>query len=822
MTVAIWLSVLAHNPCVVPRKLIYVVNRRTVVDQTSDEVLEMLKRLEDLPIKSQLADLAVIDAEGSPVAVSTLRGQMADNRLWSADPCRPAIIVGTVDMIGSRLLFGGYRIGFKLRPLHAGFLGQDAVLIHDEAHLEPAFQQLLEEIEAQQERDEEAGKLRVVALTATQRGDKPAFELEDDDLAHSVLAQRINARKNLRLHPVDSKAVVEKIVERTLAHQGSGEPILVYVRNVADVKKVVAAIGGKGQPMEGKVLTLTGTMRGFERDGLEFQPVFRRFLPDKESDIDGTVCLVCTSAGEVGVNLSAKHLVCDLTTFESMAQRFGRVNRFGDPKELPEGQQTWIDVVHPKKLDEKARDFEALARTLEILNELNGDASPRALGEISAEKRRDAFSPLPEIPKVSDILFDAWTLTSIRKPLPGRPPLEPFLHGITDADPPQTQVAWRAEVELIDGDLLTLHPAEELLADYPLKPQELLCDRSDRVFAELKKIANRIAKDGQNPRVWLVDMESGVQFKRGAGKPLTISWLIEQGKEAIENKTLLLPPKVGGLDSAGFLSGSEKPPKESLDVADEWWFREGEQTRRVRQRVKDSEELELKEKPRLIRQIQLSDEENEAEEDEPKVWRWYELPWGGDGGGENSAPNELPLNQHLDDVTGIVRGFVNKLDLDDEIGEALILAARWHDQGKDRDIWQRGIGNPNPQNRLAKSGPGMRPVHLSDYRHELGSVIDVALVPEFEALSDRAKDLVLHLIAAHHGRARPHFPANEVVDPERGAAAAASASAEAPRRFESLQRRYGRWGLAYVESLLRAADYAASAGKSVRKEGLEP
>ena len=33
-------------------------------------------------------------------------------------------------------------------------------------------------------------------------------------------------------------------------------------------------------------------------------------------------------------------------------------------------------------------------------------------------------------------------------------------------------------------------------------------------------------------------------------------------------------------------------------------------------------------------------------------------------------------------------------------------------------------------------------------------------------------------------------------------------------RFAALQKRFGRWGLAYVESLVRAADYAASAQPS--------
>src|SRR5262249_10912349 len=45
--------------------------------------------------------------------------------------------------------------------------------------------------------------------------------------------------------------------------------------------------------------------------------------------IDTSVFLVSTSAGEVGVNLDADHLVCDLSTLDSMIQRFGRVNRLG-------------------------------------------------------------------------------------------------------------------------------------------------------------------------------------------------------------------------------------------------------------------------------------------------------------------------------------------------------------------------------------------------------------------------------------------------------------------------------------------------------------
>jgi CRISPR-associated endonuclease/helicase Cas3 len=81
------------------------------------------------------------------------------------------------------------------------------------------------------------------------------------------------------------------------------------------------------------------------------------------------------------------------------------------------------------------------------------------------------------------------------------------------------------------------------------------------------------------------------------------------------------------------------------------------------------------------------------------------------------------------------------------------------------------------------------------------------------------KELVLHLVAAHHGRGRPHFPADEAFDPQATFAENFRLAAEVPQRFARLQRRYGRWGLAYLESLLRAADWDASANPSAFWDG---
>ena len=880
--VALWLIALAENPEEIPKRLVYVVNRRTVVDQTTDEVERIAEKLakadhrELSDLYAKLSHLYAIDfpEREVPLAISTLRGQRADNRAWSADPCRPAVIIGTVDMIGSRLLFGGYRI-FKLRPLHAGFLGQDALLIHDEAHLEPAFQTLAESIVKQQKEDSQnadaACQLNLVSLTATPRNDaEESFHLESDDNNHPILSKRLHASKNLRLQTPDDpkQKLPEKIVEIAWKHQDCGKPILIYACQVKDVEKIFEDLKSKlskglkneqKTEAEKRVLSLTGTMRGLERDKLTEDPIFQRFLkkgrtngrissaennqmafPElssaTESEVDKsqsnseeTVYLVCTSAGEVGIDLSAKHLVCDLSSLESMAQRFGRVNRFGDPGPLPEDQQTRIDVVHPAEMEEGKSDYNsALKKTLNILKSLKKkqqhpenlyDANPHSLREtlrkISAEERQAAFSPKPEILPTSDILFDAWTMTSIKGELPGRPPLAPYLHGISEGDPPQTAVAWREEVESITGDLLQEHPPEDLLEDFPLKPHELLIDRSDRVFKHLQKIAERHPDEP----VWLIDEQNHVEFLSEQGEPLKMIDLTK--KERIQYKTVLLSPEVRGLSPKGLLM-SEKPEKNDLtplDVSCQWLDEKGKPRRK---RFRGSSE----DKPegwRLVRKINLSQaEEDEVETDEEpsdrNIWFWYESTWGGDGEGYTSAKEEVSLEKHTNDVAEIAEAFAKQLNLSDKIAGALKLAARWHDLGKNREHWQRSIGNPNPQNCLAKSGPKMSPMRLGTYRHEFGSLIDAEKEPEFADLSPEAKDLTLHLIAAHHGRARPHFPQKEVFDPDNSLSKAEKIADETPLRFERLQRRYGRWGLAYLESLLRAADYAASAGLTAKKE----
>ncbi|MBX9622592.1 MAG: type I-U CRISPR-associated helicase/endonuclease Cas3 [Gemmataceae bacterium] len=838
--IAVWLLALATAPAEakVPRRLVYVVNRRTVVDQSTRVAEGLRERLHLLPEVERRLDavcalplFAVPYRPQPPLAISTLRGQFADNREWAADPARPAVVVGTVDMVGSRLLFSGYGCGFKTRPLFAGLLGQDALLVHDEAHLEQPFQDLLEAIVAEQGRCKEFGRFHVTALTATPRGGADTFELteaekepqeivpEDTPGSLRTVWQRLKAKKGIAFHTAGAEkgAVAGKVGELAVGYAGdeAGPAVLVFVRTLDDIETVVKKLGPKAQ-----VERLTGTIRGRERDGLVEKPVFRRFLPDSKGEKPtGTVYLVCTSAGEVGIDISADHLVCDLTTLESMAQRLGRVNRRGTGAAK-------VDVVYESPADPKKKDdpIEMARRmtlvhlqTLPQRDWIDGrrEASPHELGRLmrrltEAGEREAAFSPPPDCVPTSDILFDAWALTTVRDRLPGRPPIADYLHGVSGWEPPETHVAWRQEVEELnprfdsEDDRKAREAAERkrlakfaatLLDEYPLKPHELLRDRTDRVFDHLKKL-----KAPQDTPVWLVDEDDAVRVT-------SLGELVESGKDELAGLTVLLSPKAGGL-KGGILAGDEKydPGRDDYDVAGELFDANG-RPRRVRLWT-DAEPDGL----RLIRKIELGggDDEDAA----GKTWYWYESPQGGDGDGSRSNKKPVRWQTHTDDVVRNTTAIVGKLLLPDGMGAAIIRAAEWHDLGKLRPLFQRILGNPNRDIPLAKSGANGRRAALDEtYRHEFGSLLDAAGRDGFAGLGGYA-DLVLHLIAAHHGRGRPHFPADEAFDPGRPQADAERVAREVPRRYARLQRRYGRWGLAYLESLLRAADYAASASPS--------
>ncbi len=773
--------------------------------------------------------------------MSTLRGQLADNQEWRIDPSRPAVIVGTVDMIGSRLLFQGYGCGFRSRPLHAGLLGQDVLLVHDEAHLEPAFQALVEGIRKEQLRAGDVRPLRIVTLTATPRGGSQPLSLDEADRRHPEVRKRLSAKKRLELHGVaDVKKHPQEIAKLALRHKDSGAAVLVYVRTIADVRRVEDLLSKELKDRtNGRIAQLTGAMRGWERDRMANEnPIFARFKPGAEPSPDNqAVYLICTSAGEVGVNISARHMVCDLSTFESMAQRCGRVNRFG----LGDAE---IDVVHPLEFASEKDELEERRRlTLLLLKKLDHDASPAAFDALAANVEREeienAFAPTPVIKHATDILYDAWAMTTIMGSLPGRPAVAEYLHGVEDGKRAETQVAWRDEVQLLGEEQLALASPGDLLEDYPLKPHELLRDATVRVVAELERIVERL--DAEAPgksetlRAWVVARDGTVQWyplmelvaldRRG-------EWIID-----LRDCTVILPPRAGGLTfghSAGFLNGGKAWTADvQYDISDQWSDQSGRPMRsRVRRRAEAiSPPAKLGARGRLVRQLVLSmpddekgaeqeaddssspvnsvpelkespelrasgieaietevgvkesegssddaaidvsssrendtlDEESTTDEqDAPQLWCWFVRVNVPEGDASKHSREPIALQAHLDDVSRVAADLAEKLKLPSEIKQVLAEAGQSHDTGKNRRFWQRSIGNHDLDRVLAKSGSRGRGLEIGfSYRHEFGSLLDLqrGTGSNAGATSDIEgfRDLLLHCVAAHHGRVRLTF-----------------------------------------------------------------
>jgi CRISPR-associated endonuclease/helicase Cas3 len=691
-----------------------------------------------------------------------------------------------------------------------------------------------------------------MAMTATARSDEDADQplFTDKDREHVVVDRRINAKKRISFHPVEEKKIAAEIANLAIEYKDSGKAILIYAQKVNDVIEIEKQLSKNGL----QVQKLTGTLRGMERDELaKNDSIFKRFMPiSKKSSSNaepqtGTVYLICTSAGEVGVNISGDHLICDLTPFDSMAQRFGRVNRFGN-------QDSKLDVVfsnsmteskikdgalNPDTTDTENSNIEerkeylkskakkdspfdlACMKTLHILHKLQKyddgrfNASPAALSGLPVLERLAAFTPQPIIPPTSDILFDSWSLTSVRQTLPGRPAVADWLHGIAEWEPSETHVAWREEVSVITGDLLEKYEPINLLEGYPLKAHELLRDRTGRVFENIEKISERCP----DLNAWLIQPDNRL-------KVISLKQLVQRNrqKKPIENLadcTVLLPPEAGGL-AKGFLQGDKEFDKDiKYDVSVQLLDQKGQIRLRCRLWDVDKPPAGMRLIHPIIDTILDPEEDEEAEQRSSKrFWYWYVRSKSSENDGSRIVSEKQDLSSHLQSSETFACAIVAKLKLRDVEASAVTLAARWHDLGKDRKIWQHAIGNLDyPRQVLAKSDERMRAFELQGFRHEFGSILDVINHSEFLKLDPEVQDLVLHLIATHHGRARPHFQDKEAFDYSYTQNAAQEISCKVPRRFARLQKKYGRWGLAYIESLVRAADALAS--KSVKSDNIK-
>ncbi len=176
--------------------------------------------------------------------------------------------------------------------------------------------------------------------------------------------------------------------------------------------------------------------------------------------------------------------------------------------------------------------------------------------------------------------------------------------------------------------------------------------------------------------------------------------------------------------------------------------------------------------------------------------------------GRSIAPQLQELAAHQQWAEREADRLAHRLGLPIEFTKMLRIVARLHDEGKRAEIWQRAFSAPHGETKYAKTPGPVKVRLLNRYRHEFGSLPIVEADPGFQTLSPDLQELALHLVSAHHGFARPVICTDGCDD---GPPSALEGRARAVAlRFARLQRRWGPWGLAWWESLLRAADQRAS------------
>ena len=877
--IAIWyLARRAGAP--VPRRLVYVVDRRAVVDQATVVADRIKQRSCD-----------------SALRISTLRGRYADNREWLEDPAAPAIIVGTVDMIGSRLLFEGYGVSRGMRPYHAGLLGADTLVVLDESHLVPPFERLLERIVRDRDEDNALGpkeakdrdlipRFRLLPLSATGRDrDGDVFRLTEQDREDPVVKQRLDAKKRLEFEPVGDEELKERLAEAAWALSGDGEMpvrVLIYCNSRDVAEKTKKAIEKKlneynknkmesAQIPSGNVQLFVGARRVKEREDaknkLELQrPALVRHRgqvkerEDAKNKLEGlgffsgddapdeAAFVIATSAGEVGVDLDADHMVMDLVPFERMVQRLGRVNRLGR-----EGHEARIVVIEepdkslPGDLKERAEKTAALLREFLPPEDAVFQAGPGALIQLKealknkeCEQRiRDASSPDPLYPALTRPLVDAWSMTSLKEHT-GRPEVQPWLRGWID-DPPQTTLVWRKFLPVrVQGGAASKREIADFFAAAPPHLTEKLETENYRVYDWLKRCVKKLLKVTENLKK--TDGEGIPETEKRLGKDDTIAFILGSRNEPdglplklaeldealqskndflrlISGRTMILDIQLGGLSEDGLLDDKSDTRISAADE-DGWRGADNEQSSLVPFRVRLVEvKRDALEDPATA--SELSDSDNNwypahafdtKRNDEGQPLRQLRVEKYKDATATEEERSLSPkqaqkLEEHQEWAARKAEKLVGLLELPDNIGKAVVLAARLHDEGKKAANWQRAFSADNDGIYAKTTGP-LKPGVLAGYRHEFGSLTHVERNHEFKALPGDLKDLVLHLVAAHHGRARPVI---ETAGCDDGPPSMLTARArDVALRFARLQKRFGPWGLAWLEAILRAADAQAS------------
>jgi CRISPR-associated endonuclease/helicase Cas3 len=589
-----------------PVRIAFVVDRRLVVDDAFERacMLEVALAAPAGDVTVRVAErLKVLSGDGPPLIARRLRGGIPREGDWARTPSQPTVLCSTVDQVGSRLLFRGYGVSDSMKPVHAGLIGSDCLILLDEAHLAEPFRQTMDWIGVY--RGPNWRESAIIApwgsalLTATP-GEKSAdvFSLCDEDRSNPVLKQRLEAAKPAFLvAPAKSKreaeraaeaddedeerggtddniarrasAIVEEIrkARQHFEHVGHGamRPAIGIVANRVGRARAVfeklrqmfaeAAEDDGARDRSPEIILMIGPARPVDRDDLveKLKPIRTRVWTGGENRaLDKPLILVATQCIEAGVDIDLDALITEAAPLDSLRQRFGRLNRAG------RNIKPYAAIVASKPdLSAKTDDpvyGKAIKLAWDYLSEWkegnNGAAVDFGIHAMQAQldRRPPPAAALTEKPDAPVLLPAHLDLLSQTSPVPvADPDVALYLHG-SDRQPDSITVVWRADIDpgWQDQDLvrlLTLVPPRSREAiELPVWTVRRWLEGCGKWAAEVADIPARVPDDESG--------RGGRRVFRWKGSDERSQWI--DASALRPGDTIIVPASYGGVDTFGW------------------------------------------------------------------------------------------------------------------------------------------------------------------------------------------------------------------------------------------------------------------------------
>jgi len=699
-----------------PRRLVYCLPMRVLVEQTRDSALLWLHQIKLLggtvTISERNGKLIAMGETYKPdwrdpaeVTVHVLMGG-EDQDDWDLHPERDAVIIGTQDMLLSRALNRGYAASRARWPMHFGLLNTDCLWVFDEIQLMGSGLATTSQLEAfrHQLGAKDGNGCRSVwmsatldekwletvdfraALKAMPAGSRLRFGFEAEIKANGlppeakkVLEDRWNASKRLEKANAsmgETSALAKEIHD---CHKPGTRTIVVVntVRRACELLGALstrpsdAAAGGKSKGSKKKGSPVPEQVIATPPPRIVL--LHSRFRPDDRKQrvndalvdppAEGTI-VVSTQVIEAGVDVSATTLFTELAPWASLVQRFGRCNRKG---ENADAEVWWIDVPVsdtasanvslPYRLD----DLKASAERLRSLKNVGLKSLPTVelpYQHTHVIRRKDLIDLFDTTPDLAGNDID----------------IDRYVREIEDTD---VRVFWRA------WDRPKGHepPSDE----EPAPRREEICPAPVGDFKDFVKS----------------DQAKGKVYRWNF---LDKSWEKAKSETIAPGQVYLVHADAGGYSAEHGLNLKSEATVDPVPPP-----------------------------------TGKSGDANDATDDDrlSRIGVWQ------------------TIDKHTDEVCRELAAILKAVDIPN--ADALRAAARWHDWGKAHRAFQEALPQGTTESgKLWAKASGTwkkyREVGRPHFRHELASALAV-LRPDVP-ITEGIRNLVAYLIAAHHGKVR--------------------------------------------------------------------